>query len=248
MRKIMYFVVFGLMLISIPNVNASTYYTNQNGVDFTKEQYDTITELYYDGYQELMTQADVDRMISSDLFGKKVERVTIGSDGIVGSGKVNTRSTSVYYAGRTLSIGSICGNECIVSLMAQWSGTPSIQSWDVIGFRVNNLTINTINLASIVGTGYSDTYYSNEARTFSNGFGYSVKLGNANDLKITTSMYTTAGGVAYGSYQHAVENVSKTTSQSYTIGLGGYGYVFHFTGNAYGKYDGAPGVYRAVTY
>lgn len=246
MRKLMCLVVFATMIIGISNVKASTYYTNENGANFTKEQYDYITELYYDGYQQLMTQDDIDRMVKSGLFGQKIEKITIGSNGIIGANIIGTRSTSVTGGGRTLTIGSSCTTECLVTLTAQWAGTPSIKSWDVIGFRISNLTITDINVASIVGTGYSDTYFPAEARTFSNGFGYSVKLGNANNLKITTSMYTLPGGVAYGSYQHAVENVSKTTSQSYTIGLGGYGYVFHFTGNAYGKYDGAPGVYKTV--
>ena len=246
MRKIMYFVVFGLMLVGISNVKASTYYTSKNGVDFTKEQYDYISELYYDGYQDVMSQEDLDKIVDLGLIGTEVKRVTMDSDGLIGGKIINTRSTSVYYAGRTLSIGSSCSTQCLVTLMAQWSCTPTIKSWDVIGFRVSNLTINSINLASITGTGYSNTYPSTDAQVFSNGFGYSIKLGNANNLKITTSMYTQPGGVAYGSYQHAVENVSKATSQSYNIGLGGYGYVFHFTGNAYGKYDGAPGVYKSV--
>ena len=43
-----------------------------------------------------------------------------------------------------------------------------------------------------------------------------------------------------------LENVSNATSKLYTIGLGGYGYVFHFYGNAYGKYDAAPGVYKTI--
>ena len=246
MRKIMYLFAFGLMLVGISNVKASTYYTSKKGVDFTKEEYDYISEMYYDGYQEVMSQEDLDKIVELGLIGTEINRVTMDENGFIGKMPLNTRSTSVTGGGRTVTITSGCSTQCLVTLSAHWLGTPSIQSWDVIGFRYTNMTVTSVNLATIVGTGYSAVYPSTEAQVFSNGFGHSVKLGNANNLKITTSMYTLPGGIAYGSYQHAVENVSKATSQSYTIGLGGYGYVFHFTGNAFGKYDGAPGVYKSV--
>ena len=236
--------VFALLFLKIGNVSASTYYTNTNGVNFTKEQYDFISKLYYDGYQDLMSEADLNKMITLDLFDKEITSKSV-NDGLVS--KSGLRSTSVYYGKRTLTISSVCTSECLVSLMAKWDVCPTIQSWDVIGFRTaSGLVVNNVNMASVVGTGYSATYYTSDAQISSNGFGYSVKLGNAGNLKVTTSMYTEPIGIAYGSYQHAVENVSNATSKLYTIGLGGYGYVFHFYGNAYGKYDAAPGVYKTI--
>ena len=243
MKKTLYLFAFILMFVGVYDVKASTYYTNTKGVDFTKEEYDFISEMYYDGYQEYVTKVDLDKIVNLDLIGKPV------SKNITTEGGLNPRSTSVYYAGRTLTIASTCSSECLVTLKAQWNGTPTIKSWDVIGFRFLNLTVNSINSAFISGTGYSDAYLpgGSEFKQLTNGFGYSVKLGNANNLKITTSMYTEPGGTAYGSYQHATENVSLATSKSYTIGVGGYGYVFHFNGNAFGKYDAAPGVYKGIS-
>ena len=68
----------------------------------------------------------------------------------------------------------------------------------------------------VTGTGYGQAYYTNgsEFQQFSTGFGYSVKLGNANNLKITTSMYTEPGGTVYGSYQHAMVNTSLANLDS----------------------------------
>lgn len=248
MKKILGLFIFILMFIGLPNVKASTFYTNSSGVDFTKEEYKYISDMYFDGYQEYMTQEDLDKMVELDLIGKPITKQTSNS-GIIGSNIVGTRGyDSSYYAGRTITITSSCAADCLVTLKAQWSGTPTIQSWDTIGFRTLNVTINSINSAMVTGTGYGQAYYTNgsEFQQFSTGFGYSVKLGNANNLKITTSMYTEPGGTVYGSYQHAMVNSSLATSKLYTIALGGYGSVFMFYGNAFGIYDGAPGVYITV--
>ena len=248
MKKVLCLIAL-FMFFGLCDVKASTYYTNEKNVNFTKEQYDYISELFYDGYQNEMTQNDLDKMIDLDLIGKPISKKVISSDGIINDNPITPKSTYVYYAGRSLTIGSACGSECLVVLVAQWSGTPSIQSWDVIGFRTSSVTINQIGAASVSGTGYSATYYpsSTQFQQFSNGWAYSVKLGNASNLKISTSMYTEPGGIAFGSYQHAVETISLATSKLYTIVVGGYGYVFNFYGNAFGKYDGAPGVYKAVS-
>ena len=249
MRKLLGLFIFTLMFIGLPNVKASTFYTNPSGVDFSEEEYEYISELYYDGYQEFMTQEDLDKMVNLGLIGKPIEKQTYNDLGILGSNVTGTRNTSSYYAGRTITIASSCSSECLVTLKAQWACTPSIQSWDTIGFRTLNVTVNSINSATVTGTGYTQAYtpVNTQFQQFSTGFGYSVKLGNANNLKITTSMYTEPGGTAYGSYQHATEDVSLSTSKQYTIALGGYGSVFMFYGSAFGIYDGAPGVYLTVS-
>ena len=249
MKKIFYLFVFALMFIGLYDVKASTYYTNTNGVDFTKEEYDFISEMYSEGYQEFMTQEDLDKIVNLDLIGRPIEKNTYIDNGLINGNMISPNATSSYYAGRTITITSSCSSECLVTLSVAWGCTPSIQSWDVIGFRISNVTINSVNSAVIWGTGYSNAYLpgGTSYKSFTNGFGYSVQLGNANNLKITTSMYTEPGGTAYGSYQHATESVSLNTSKSYTIGVGGYGYVFHFNGNAFGVYDGAPGVYLGIS-
>ena len=242
MKKFTCLLILCFMFIGISKVSASTYYTNTNGVNFTEEEYNYISELYYDGYQSIMKQEDLDKMRNYGLIGQPISKNKTEE-------KLGTRSTSVTGGGRTLTITSSCSSTiCLVSLSAQWSGKPSVQSWDVIGFRYSNVTGVSPNSASVLGTGYSATYYTDgdSFQQFTNGFGYSVKLGNSSNMNVSASFYCNPGGVVYGSYQHAVESVSKATSKLYTIGVGGYGYVFHFYGNAYGKYDGAPGVYKNI--
>ena len=53
MKKYLYlsFVLVFSLFIGNVSVNAQEYYyINDNGITFTKDQYDFITEMYYDGY------------------------------------------------------------------------------------------------------------------------------------------------------------------------------------------------------
>lgn len=230
-----------LLMFGIKPVSASSFYINTNEVEFTKQQYDYISNLYYDGYQDYMLQNDLDKMIELDLFNHPI--VVVENGDITNLNNQNfINGTSITQNGRTTKITKSCSSECLVVLTTTWSVIPTINSYDVIGFRLANASINSINTASIRGNNYSITYQPSEAQQFSNGFGYSVKLGNVSGMKITTSLYTSTTGTVYGSYQHAMSNVSLATSRLYTISSAGYGSVFSFYGNAIFKYDAAGGV------
>ena len=241
-KKYMSFLILSI-IVGLSNVSASSLYVNDYGVQFTNEQYDYITKMFYDGYQNTMTQDEFNRILNADLFN---EKVTIVSNNEV-SKIIETRSTQVTQNGRTTKIVKSCtSSECLVTITATWSLTPSINSWDVIGFRLTSGTINNIGTAKVTSPGYSISYPASYAQTSGNGFGHSVQLGGVPNMKVSTYMYCSVGGTAYGSYQHAMSNVSNATSKLYTIGAGGYGYVFNFYGAAVGKYDGATGVYISL--
>ena len=53
---------------------------------------------------------------------------------------------------------------------------------------------------------------------------------------------TSQNAVAYGTYQHAVTDVSLSQSQSYTISHNGLGDVVNFASSVYNLYDGMAGV------
>jgi hypothetical protein len=52
----------------------------------------------------------------------------------------------------------------------------------------------------------------------------------------------------YGSYQHAITNVSLLQSQSYVISAAGLGYVFNFATSIEDYYDGMGGVDISLPY
>ncbi len=222
-------------------VLASTFYINANGVEFSEQQYNYICDLYYDGYQEYMSQSDLNKMIELDLFNQPITIIE-DNDIINFNNLYGINSTSVTQNGRTTKIAKSCSNQCIVTLTSTWSIIPTINSYDVIGFRVVNASINSINNAIVNGNNYSAVYIPSQSRQFSNGLGYSVKLGNVSGMKVSTSMYTSTSGTVYGSYQHAMSNVSLATSKLYNISSTGYGNVFSFYGNANFKYDNTNGV------
>ena len=53
---------------------------------------------------------------------------------------------------------------------------------------------------------------------------------------------------AYGSYQHAIANLTLLDSQSYIISQNGLGYVFNFATSVDDYYDGMSGVDITLPY
>ena len=232
-------VVFG----TTQNVFASSYYyTNKNGVNFTEQQYKYYTEMFWDGYQENVTQSDFDKVLELNLFDSKIITNEVKIPNSLPS--LDSKGTVVYEKGRTLKIAKSCSSNCYVSLVATWSGTPSVGSYDVIGFRVSGTSITNVHNAYASGTGFSSA--STTPQTFTNGFGHSIQVASVSNLKVSTSMYVNKGGTVYGSYQHATSSISYNNSKLYSISGAGYGSVFAFYGAASGIYDAANGVSISV--
>lgn len=244
--KVYMLIVALLMVVCIPVVNASSYYTNDLGVEFTEKQYNYVTDLFYDGYQKNMPQDEFDHILNSNLFDKPITAVEINEPIFTNIGN-GAKSDNVYQNGRTTKIVKSCTTtECLVTLTATWSLVPTVNSYDVIGFRPTSATITTIGTAKVTGNGYAVSYPSSSAQQSGTGFGHSVLLGGVTNMKASTYMYCTPSGTVYGSYQHAMSSISIANSKKYTIGAGGYGYVFNFYGASVGKYDNATGVYLSL--
>lgn len=229
-----------MLTFEVSSVFASEYYVNQNGVVFNAQQFNYISDMYYVGYQDTMTQIEFDKIVELGLFKQPI--IIVEQNGMNSKSNYVVMGNSSTQYGVTTTITKSCTTQCLVTLKATWSVIPSIKSFDVIGFRLANATIDTINKATISGNNYSVTYQPSEAKVSDNGFGYSIKLGNSVGLKITTSMYTSRNGTIFGSYQHSNYNVTLETSKLYNISPGGYGNVFSFYGDAMFKYNNATGV------
>ena len=239
MKKILGLLAIIMSVVFVKNVYAEVYYTNANGVVFDQNQYNYISELYWDGYQNYMTQNDFNMLYNNDIFGQHINRVSetyYNNQNPIG---VNSYG-SITEMGRTLTISSSCSSICTVVMNVTWNGSASVKSYDVIGARYINTSIVNTGTTIVTGTGYSQGY--GTPQTFNNGFGYSVQYPNANNVQVTTTFYTNPSGSIRGSYQHAMSNVSLATSKKYTISSVGLGGVFNFYGAAIGKYDGANGL------
>lgn len=238
MKKIL--IIFGVLAIFIGHdVKAETYFVNKNNVNLTKSQYDYISKLYYEGYQNFITEDEYNTLVQNDLFQQEVE-----SKSMVTFERSNTRSTNIYANKRTLTISKSCNTNCMITLKAVWDGIPIVQSYDVIGMRFANTSPISINQCSITSNSYSNSY-SNSSENYKNanyGFGYSVKIPNSSGIVLLTSATVNTGGTVYGAYEHALSNVTLATSKNYNISSAGQGSVFAFTGSAIGKYDNTSGV------
>lgn len=146
-----------------------------------------------------------------------------------------------------------------VMVYTQWLVTPATKSFDVTAMRFEDATIVE---GSQDGT---QTYWANGEYDFityspngtnirkqSNGFGISMNLVNdASYFETDISADIRATGddaTVYGTYQHAVTNVTLEQSHSYNISHNGFGSVLNFATGVRGYYDGMQGVYVELGY
>ena len=239
-------VILGLFLYYKP-VYAEEYFRNQYGVSFTREAYDFFTELFYDGYQNLMTQEMYDEYEGFDFVNDEIEKVSL----CVNDMPISMRDTVspqdlTHFANysRSLDLAKVCGALCRAALVVTWLGEPSVKSYDLAGAYLSGPT-----RISTPATTYSSTLESGlpSAMVYEDdGFGAVVPVPDGENIRVSQSFAYTGHGVIFMTHQHAVENISLTNAQSFTIGLSGYGNVFQFYGGAVDKYDQMNGVYITV--
>lgn len=242
MKKKMIFLtlIFVAFFLTISNCNAEEfYYQNNFGVILTKQEYDYISKLYWEGYQEYITLEDYNELKNNDLFNQEVKTELMYYLPL-------TRSTNYNAKGRMLYISKSCSSSCVVALRVKWNEKSNIFSYDVIGARTSEAKLKSVNKILVSGTSYSKTY-GDDVVLFSNGFGCSILLPNVDNLVISATFYTTTGGTIYGSYQHATSNISESVSKQYSsLSSSGFGGVFDFTGTAKSVYDNVSGVSISV--
>ena len=239
---------FGLLLLIISiigitkNVYASenVFYTTPNGIELTEEEYKFLTTFFWKEYPDIMTEEQYQDFISRDLLTKqlKIKKVEI-PDSPFGT---PTKSPSHSDPAKTLQIGSICSTTCYTSLVATWTASPFTRSYDVIGAYFSGNALSS-HQATYVYSDATGAISYNNLKTATNGIGNSVKLPSVGENIIVNILFNaTPGGTIFGSYQHAMQDVTLPVSQEYNFSLGGYGSVFDFYGNAAGKYDQMAGV------
>lgn len=236
MKKII--ILLFLMGLGIVNVNADSYYVNALGVSFSKEQYDYFTEMYYDGYQEIMTQTDFDSF-DNDYMNKNL----VDSFYVIDINPI-TRATSISTPAKTLKISKTAmANSSRISTVLTWNSNPTVKSYDVMGSYLDGVSLIgsvTTKMQNNVG---ASTYSINKSSN--NGFGTSIPL-SGSSIRLSQTFTVSNGGTVYASYQHATSSISLNNSQNYTFSKNGFGQVFIFTSPALEIYDHMSGVYISV--
>lgn len=225
------------------NVRADeVYYTNSHGVSLTEEQYNFLTELHFDGYQDYITEATHNKYLSMGLYDEKVTKEVIEDFDDTGN---SLNGTLHETTAKRLELAYACGgNRCTMATTAEWKGTPKVISYDVIGsYLYGNLTRLSTPITYLYWSGntieFTDRVYSG------NGYGCTALLQNSSVNMIVAQdvdIRVDGSGTFYSSYQHATKRITLETSKKYTTGFGGYGGVFFFYGSAVGVYDQMAGV------
>lgn len=246
-------IVMGLLAIAIFGMNirltnarektGEVFYTTPNGIELTEKEYKFLTTFYWDSYVDSMTEEQYEDFVNSDLLDR--ELITKSTDD---GNMCSPKSTSHTTQYKNLKISAACSYNCTVSIVLTWLGNPTIRSYDVIGAFLSGPSLLSYVDATVMNntTVYYFDNFKTEYSAYYNGIGNSVLLPSGTNLVVNQIFTTTTGGHIFGSYQHAMQNVSLATSKSYSFSLAGYGNVFSFYGNAYGKYDGMAGVDIAV--
>ena len=244
MKKIVMLLLAVLCVFGITkNVYAEeVYYTNPNGVELTREEYDFLTNFYNSIYPSIMTREMYNKFVESDLINSEVNIVSYTEPQLPllnpGLPPTSQSHTTPF---KTVQIASGCGPDyCMMDIQNTWHVSPSVRSWDNIGAYLDG-----VNLISHDGTYVYSTsginWYNNLNTT--DGVGNSVKLPDIGENIIVDMSFTVGrGGTVYGSYQHAMQTTTLANSQNYTLDYLGEGGVFLYYGTAIGIYDGMNGV------
>lgn len=224
--------LFGQKDVSAKETNI--VYTNSNGVSFTQEEYDFFTKMYWDGYQNDMTQDDYNEFVSKDFLNAEFDSKTVYD-------APKTRGTYFSSNYKSIKISKMCSDNCRISVVVTWLVNPNIRSFDVIGAYLSGTTLQSTPGTRVVSS--TQTKVALNIKKEEHGFGTSVLLPDTGDnVKLNQDFYVAKGGYVYASYQHAVRNATLTTSQKFHVTGLEYGDVFSFYDEAYDVYDAMPGV------
>ena len=237
-------VLFVLLGVISLNVYADeAFYTNDNGVSLTEQEYNFFTNMYWDGFQEYVDNTLYNKYASMGLYDKEVH-ITVND---IASTSNSSQNYGLIHetTAKKLQLSYGCnGVYCTMVTSLQWKGTPTIRSYDVIGSLLDgNLNRLSTPMTKLYWSGstitYTDRVYSGD------GYGCTVLLQNSStNMRIVqdVDLEITGNGIFFSSYQHATSNITLETSKKYTVRFGGYGGVFAFYGSAVGIYDHMAGV------
>ena len=142
-----------------------------------------------------------------------------------------------------------------------WKKVPACRSYDVFAFRLSHMTyfdVYGVQTYYVGSTPTNITYDSSSPgyKSATNGAGYSMNLKDDNnitkfemillaDLAINDFNVSTAH--VYTTYQHAITNVTRAQSMSYTFSAGGLGDVLLYSSTSLSqKYDDMAGIHLST--
>lgn len=215
----------------------SDYYENNFGVKFTKDEYNFISKMFYVGYQSTVTEEEYKMIFENYDKESKIEKKTINNNE-----EINLLGNFHSTSSKSITISKSCDTTCLISVVANWSKSPNVRSYDLIGAYLDDTTLTTTPVTKVINS--TGINMNGDIKKEKAGFGVSIQLiKNGDDMRITQSFRVNNNGHIYASYQHAKKAITLTNSKKYTISRYGYGDVFLFDSlNIQNYYDGMEGV------
>ena len=251
-------------------------FTSNVKAEVSEEEYTKLRSMFSEARLSIMTDEEKELLASDNTtVEEKIYEVTETVNGTFNYSEVDpndidevlenfNNGVSTYDAYHETSYkriqifdSYIGGSTHSVMVYTQWLVTPATKSYDVTAMRIDGGYV-------VEGTqDGTQTYWANGAyryvdysyngtniRKADNGFGISMNLVNdASYFETDISadvIATSSSATAYGTYQHAVTDVSLSASQSYTISHNGFGDVLNFATGVQNYYDRMAGVSIAL--
>lgn len=261
MKVVATFIIIGTLCF-VNNVKAT----------ISEEDETFLRSIFSEARLNLMSEEEKEELVNGDLkFSEKIYQVTQTLNGTFTYSEVDPETAelikenfnngvSTYDATHETTYKRITildiyleSNTHRITVYTQWLVTPATKSFDVTAMRIDGgyVVDGTQDGTQVYwkdGAYGHVTYAWNgtNIRKTDNGFGISMNLVNGAsyfETDISANVVTTSSdAVAYGTYQHAVTDVTLNQSQSYTISHNGLGGVVNFTNSVYNLYDGMAGV------
>lgn len=288
--KIVNVIIFCLfvMILCPCSVRADNiFYSNENGVVLSKQEYLCVIQYISEDDLDLFSQTELSYIMenpserveeTSTIYSKttylkgmgpgtsveylseqemfdsiNIRDNTISKNTYSFSDRTDTHTTAMKKI--TMNMYEVGGSVKKVILTCTWLSLPIVRSYDVLAMRPvgNSVTIDTLGTNNVVGyqiyDGHTITYSSSSSnfKYTNSGLGLSLDLednvSSSLVLKLNVIFETTQDPFqVYGTYQHAVKNISLSNSKKYTIGAGGMGDVLNFTSGYSSYYDNTGGV------
>ena len=239
MKNVLKVMIIMLVLFSV-SVKADAYYTNDNGLEFTEFQYNTLVDILSEKQIKVLTEEQYNYFEVNNMVEGEYEYSTE---------EFYTRETPMtagvmplaYYetAGKKLTLSKGCSSSyCTMTTTVTWKTTPVVTSYDIIGVRLVNTTFyDSLNDFSYK-YGNTTKYTYDGTKKTSGGLADAVKISkNIDYVSFKCRVNKTSNGVVYSSYQHAVNDVTLSKTLDFTFSGTGYGSVFLWPSSYSSNFD-----------
>ncbi len=245
MKKIVMGILLSCLALNCSTVFADAYYTNDNGLEFSEFQYELMTTVLDEDMVAEMTEDEYNSFGVANM-NQENTKLAIEEDNGNDSG-IMPLATYHETQSKKITIISVCGSsECTILTTATWKKSPAVRSYDVIGHRIYNSLFTSTAATAVLKT--SDSAYGYEDKKgASNGIGCAVKLPSDETINyIALTTYMQPQGRVYGSYQHAIKNITLSKAMNFSFSDNGYGNVFLYPSSYDLTFDQMAGVYLVL--